>query len=517
MFRKKDILAQSDNKIENENESSSLVKSLEANIELFQSIFSDDEMLIVRKFQNKFLPAAKCCLIYFAGMVNAETINENVIQPILQNNLSEGININNLLEELQYKVIVSNNVTMVNDLNEMVSSVISGETILLVEGHAKALRISSKGWSSRAIEEPESAKVVRGPREGFTEAILTNLTLIKRKINNPDLKIKFREIGERTHTKICICYIKGLALEEILHELENRLDAIKIDAVLDSGYIQELIRDAPFSPYETVGYSERPDVIAAKLLEGRIAIVVDGSPFVLTVPFVLAESFQSDEDYYNNFIFASFNRLIRMVGVFVATGLPAVYLAIVTYHQEMLPTPLLISISSARQGVPFPSVVALFFMLLVFDVIREAATRMPTPIGQAVNIVGTLVLGQAIVEAKIVSAPVIIITAIAGIMKLLSPTALGSVIVLRLFFLLLASILGIYGYIFGMIFATLHLMNIRSFGVPFMLGLSSVKNYNGQDIWIRSPWWTMKLRPKLIGTRNLVRQSMKKTAGSKQK
>jgi spore germination protein KA len=515
MLRKKDILAQSDKKIENE--SPSLVKSLEANIELFQSIFSEDEMLIVRKFQNKFLSAAKCCLIYFAGMVNTETINENVIQPILQNNLSEGININNLLEELQYKIIASNNVNMVNDLNEMVSSVIGGDTILLIEGHAKALIISSKGWSSRAIDEPESAKVVRGPREGFTESILTNLTLIKRKINSPELKFKFREIGERTHTKISICYIEGLALEEILHELENRLDAIKIDAVLDSGYIQELIRDAPFSPYETVGYTERPDVIAAKLLEGRIAIVVDGSPFVLTVPFVLAESFQSNEDYYNNYIFASFNRLIRMVGVFVATGLPAVYLAIVTYHQEMLPTPLLISISSARQGVPFPSVVALFFMLLVFDVIREAATRMPTPIGQAVNIVGTLVLGQAIVEAKIVSAPVIIITAISGIMKLLSPTALGSVIVLRLFFLLLASILGIYGYIFGMILATLHLMNVRSFGVPFMLGLSSVKNYNGQDIWIRAPWWTMKLRPKLIGTRNLVRQSVKKAVGSKQK
>jgi spore germination protein KA len=156
-------------------------------------------------------------------------------------------------------------------------------------------------------------------------------------------------------------------------------------------------------------------------------------------------------------------------------------------------------------------------MLLVFDVIREAATRMPTPIGQAVNIVGTLVLGQAIVEAKIVSAPVIIITAVSGIMKLLSPTTLGSVIVLRLFFLILASVLGIYGYIFGMIIATLHLMNVRSFGVPFMLGLSSFKNHNGQDIWIRYPWWSMTLRPKLIGARNLVRQSMNKKIGSKPK
>ncbi|MDP4087210.1 MAG: spore germination protein [Bacillota bacterium] len=515
MIRKKNILDQ--NKNNTVEEDHILVKSLEANIEMFKNLFRDDEMLIIRKFQNKYLPTAKCCLIYLAGMVNNDLLNENVIQPILQNNLSEEIQTNHLLEELQYKIIVSNNVEMVNRFDELVATVISGDTILLLEGNDNALMISSKGWPSRSIDEPESAKVVRGPREGFTESIVTNLTLIRRKINTPDLKLKFREIGERTHTKVCICYLEGLALEEILAELEKRLDAIKIDAILDSGYIQELIRDAPFSPYETVGYSERPDVIAGKLLEGRIAVVVDGSPFVLTVPFVLAESFQSDEDYYNNFIFASFNRLLRMVGVFVATGLPAVYLAIVTFHQEMLPTPLLISISSARQGVPFPSAFALFFMLLVFDIIREAATRMPTPIGQAVNIVGTLVLGQAIVEAKIVSAPVIIITAISGIMKLLSPTALGSVIVLRLFFLLLASVLGIYGYIFGMILATLHLMNVRSFGVPFMLGLSSVKNHNGQDIWIRSPWWSMTLRPKIIGARNLVRHSMKKTPGSKPK
>jgi spore germination protein KA len=358
MIRKKNILYQSKNNIVEED--NTLVKSLGANIELFKTLFRDDKMLITRKFQNKYLPMAKCCLIYLAGMVNTYLLNENVIQPILQNNLSEEIQTTHLLEELQYKIVVSNNVNMSNHLVEMVGSLISGDTILLLEGNDNALIISSKGWPSRSIDELESAKVVRGPREGFTESILTNLTLIRRKINTPDLKLKYREIGERTHTKICICYLEGLALEEILIELEKRLDAIKIDAILDSGYIQELIRDAPFSPYETVGYSERPDVIAAKLLEGRIAIVVDGSPFVLTVPFVLAESFQSDEDYYNNFIFTSFNRLIRMVGVFVATGLPAVYLAVVTYHQEMLPTPLLISLSSSRQGVPFPSAFALF-------------------------------------------------------------------------------------------------------------------------------------------------------------
>jgi spore germination protein KA len=490
---------------------SQLKKSLDGNIELFYSLFHNDETLIVRKFQNKYLAAAKCCAIYIDGMVNTEILNENIIQPILLQNLENDINKRNLLEELQLKIIVSNNVVMSNDINKLVNSIIEGDTILFLEGNDHALIISTKGWKSRSISEPESARVVRGPKEGFTEAIMTNLTLIRRIIKNKDLKFKFKEIGVVTRTKICICYIEGLALEEILNELEKRLEGINIDAILDSGYIQEFIRDAPFSLFETVGYSERPDVVAAKLLEGRVALIVDGSPFALTVPYVFIEGLQANEDYYTNFLFASFNRLLRSAAMIVAISLPAIYLSAVAYHQELIPTPLLLSITAARQGVPFPTGLSLLVMLIIFDVIREAGIRMPSAIGQAVNIVGTLVIGQAIVEAKLVSAPVVIISAVSGIMKLLSPTTIGAIAIIRILLLLAASFMGIYGYLFGMILIIVHMMNIRSFGVPYMLGLSSLKNHNGQDIWIRSPWWTMTLRPKIIGARNLVRQSVNKT------
>lgn len=498
-----------ENSIYERNEPSSLVRNLESNIGLFARIFKGDETLKIRKFQNKYLPEAIFCVIYLDGMVNTEILNDNIIQPIMQNNLLEGISSNQLLDELQNKIILSNNVTKEQDVTKMVSSLISGDTVFLLNGYDVALIIDSIGWQSRSISEPESARVVRGPREGFTESIMTNLTLLRRIINNPDLKLKFKEIGTRTHTKTCICYIEDLASKEILIELEKRLNAIELDGILDSGYIQELIDDAPFSPFETVGYSERPDVIASKLLEGRIALIVNGSPFVLTVPFVLIEGWHANEDYYSNYIFATFNRLLRTVGVFFAMGLPAVFLAITCFHQEMLPTPLLLSISASRKGVPFPTVISLIAMLLVFDVIREAGVRMPAPIGQAVNIVGTLVLGQAAVEAKLVSAPVVIVTAFSGIMTLLSPTTIGIVVLVRFFLLILASLLGIYGYIFGMILVVLHILNIRSFGVPYLLGITSVKNHNGQDIWIRSPWWSMTLRPKIIGARNLVRQSRK--------
>ncbi|MBW7571914.1 spore germination protein [Caproiciproducens sp. AGMB10547] len=492
-------------------EKEALDNSLDNNIALFKRVFKDDETVIFREFQNKWLKAARCCIIYVDGMVNTEIVNENIIQPVLRSDLSENMESENLLKEFQSKIVVSNDVKTETAIDAIVKSVVYGDTLFLLDGYAEALVISSKGWQSRSISEPECAKVVRGPREGFTESIMVNLSLVRRKIKNSDLKFKFKEIGERTHTKTCICYIKDLASDDILSELERRLDQIDIDGIIDSGYIQELIRDAPYSPFETVGSSERPDIIAAKLLEGRIALFVDGSPFVLSVPYVVVENFQSNEDYYNNYIFGSMNRLIRGFTAVTAITVPAIFLSIVAYHQEMLPTPLLLSISASRQGVPIPTAVSLFLMLFIFDILREVGIRMPAPIGQAVNIVGALVLGQAAVEANLVSAPVVIVTALTGIMTLINMNFLSATIIFRNFLLLGASVLGIYGFFMCIVIMYLHLMSIRSFGVPYMMNVTRAKNSDGQDAWIRAPWWTMTLRPKIIAAKNLVRQSSAKS------
>ncbi|WP_411681209.1 spore germination protein [Clostridium thailandense] len=490
-----------------------LTKSLEENISIFKSIFAGDEMLIVRRIQNKYLPAAKCCVIYFEEMIKGELLNSNVIRPLLSNNLTENIAAEKLLEEIQYKVIMANNVRMVGDINQITERMIYGSVVFLLEGYDKVLVIDAKGLQARSITEPESARVVRGPKAGFTETIDLNISLIRRIIKNPSLKFKFKKIGERTHTRVCICYIEGLALQSILKELERRLDQIEIDAVLDSGYIQELIRDAPFSPFETVGYSEKPDIIAGKILEGRIAILVDGSPFVLTVPFIIVETIQASEDYYNNYIFASINRLLRATSTILSISIPSLYLAVEAYHQEMLPTPLLLSVSAGIQGVPFPTILSLIIVLAIFDLLREASVRMPAPIGQAINIVGTLILGQALVEAKLVSTIVIIITALSGILSLMNITLAGATIVIRTFLLLCTSFLGIYGFLFGIILVIIHLMNIRSFGVPYMMDTTTIKEHNFQDTWIRAPWWEMTLRPKIIGSKNLTRQLIKRNRG----
>lgn len=487
-----------------------LDKSLSNNISLFKKIFRDDEALIVRELQNKRIKAAQCCIIYIDGMVNTEIINVNIIQPVLCSDLSEDIDLDNLLEELKNKVIVSNNVILATEVDKIVSSVIDGNTLFLLEGYDKALVISSKGWQTRSISEPEASKVVRGPREGFTESIMINLSLIRRKIKTPDLKFKFQEIGERTHTRICISYIEELALESILSELTQRLNKIEIDGIIDSGYIQELIKDAPYSPFETVGSSERPDVIAAKLLEGRIAIFVDGSPFVLTVPYLVVENFQSNEDYYNNYIYANINRLIRGITAVISITIPAIFLSLVTFHQEMLPTTLLLSITASRQDVPIPTSISLFLMFLIFDILREAITRMPTHIGQAISIIGTIVLGQAAVEARLVSAPVLIITALTGIMTLINMNFIGATLIFRTILLLGASVLGIYGFFMCFILLYLHLMSIRSFGIPYMMNVTRAKDHDGQDAWIRAPWWIMTLRPKIVAAKNIVRQSSRK-------
>lgn len=484
----------------------SLTKSLEENIRLMEQIFHHDDSIIYRRLQNKSLDRLKCCIIFIDGMIDNHHVIHSVIEPLLQQDLRDLQQEKDLLEDIQHKVIEAYHVEQTGDLNKILQALCYGDVIFFLDGFDRALIIESKGWETRSITEPQSGKVLRGPRDGFTEDMITNITLLRRRIKNTSLKFRFMHIGKQTHTLICISYIEGLALDSVLVELQQRLNRIDIDGVFDSGYIQELIRDEPLSPFQTVGYSERPDKTAANMLEGRIAIIVDGSPFVLTVPYIAVETIQFNEDYYNHFLFGSFNRFLRSVAAIVTVSIPAVFLAVVTYHQEMLPTQLLISIFSSLEGVPLPTSISLFLMLIVFDVLREAGTRMPESIGQAVNIVGTLVLGQAAVEARLVSAPVVIITAVSGITTLMLPTLIDALILTRLFLLFWASMLGIYGYVFGILIVLLHLMSIRSFGVPYMMTTTRMTKNQGKDCWIRAPWWSMILRPKIIAYRNRRRQ-----------
>lgn len=462
----------------------------------------------MRQVENQADSRIRGAVLFFEGMADKETINENIIRPFVQNGSMKKSA--DLIDVLNSRVILTKNTEKTSDVGRLIESIYNGDAIFLLDGSPEALIVASTGWKTRSIEEPETERVLRGPREGFTESLTMNLSLLKRRLKTPDLKMKMQILGERSRTRACVCYLKGIVNEKILEELNLRLGRIKIDGIMDSGYIQELIRDSPYSPFKTLGSTERPDIVAAKLLEGRIAIIVDGSPAVITVPYLFIEYFQANDDYYINFIYSSIGRILRILGFLLTISVPAIYIALTTYHQEIIPTPLIMNISAAREGVPLPTIVEAVVMLIMFEILRETGLRMPMFMGQALSIVGVLVIGSAAVDARFVSAPMVIVIAFTGITGLLITKLKGAIIVVRLIFLSLTGFLGLYGYVFGVAGLLIHLFDLRSFGIPYMYNLMFLDPAQDiKDTAVRAPLWFMKYRPGLIAVdrrRNTTRR-----------
>lgn len=483
----------------------SLSSSIDKNISILKEIFKNDDTLKLRKFQNQNNPKIICCILFIDGMIDNQSINRNIIKPITESTMESSFL--SYIDLLQNQIIVSAQCEKTKDIITIVNSIIEGNTVLFLEGSKESIVIESKGWKTRSIEEPTVERALRGPREGFTESLLVNLSLIRRKVKTNDLKFKFMTLGEITNTRLSICYIEGLVREDILSTLYERLSAIKIDGALDVKYIQEYIDREPFSIFETTNNTEKPDVVVAKLLEGRVALVLDGTPVVTTLPFLFIETFQSGDDYYLNYYFASINRVLRMGGFFISISIPAIYLSLVTFHQEMIPTPLVMSVYASRLGVPLPTIFELVGLLIVFEILREAGSRMPSYIGQALSIVGALVLGTAAVDAKFVSAPIVIVVGLSGITSLVTPTLGAVTLIIKLALIPLSSILGLYGYILGMSFVLLHLLKLKSFGIPYMTNLTTFNMQSLKDTGFRAPRWYMKYRPKYIARKDPIRSN----------
>lgn len=462
-----------------------LKKGFEENIKTFQKIFEGDDGLTTRFFSNRDESKIKFCLFYIEGMVDVETANRNIIQPIIQSPMPKDFFGN--MDTILNRVILSNHAEKISGVDELVIRILRGESVLLMEHSDEAIVVCTKGWKSRPISEPEHEKTHRGPREGFVEPILVNLSLLRRRLVTPDLKIKNVVLGTESRTVVAVCYLDSIVNKQILEELFDRLSKIDIDGVLASGIIEDLIQDAPNSPFETMGSTEQPDTAASQMLDGHIIIIVDGTPTVLLLPFLFEDYFKSIEDEYINYYFATINRLIRMLSYIITTTFPAIYVAIITYHQELIPSFLLISLSAAREGIPLPTIVETIGLLIVFEIIREAGFRITLQIGQTLSILGALVLGTAAVDARIVSAPVIIIVALSGLTGLISIKTKGATIILRFILVLLAGLMGLYGLTFGIIGTILHLCSIRSFGVPYLLSYTSLNPEDIKNNYVRLP------------------------------
>lgn len=482
-----------------------ITKSLEENLKKVKEILSNSDDMIYREFNVGEKQQLKFATVYAEGLADKIIINEYVLKNLMMLARMTEPEVKNVKEKV-YELIKDGVLSVtdlkeIDDLNKAIDNILSGETILFIEKWDKAIVIASKGWPMRGISEPESDAVIRGSREGFTETMRVNTTLVRRRIRDPKFKIKQMQIGKRSKTDIAVLFIDELVNQDILKTLVYRLKEIEIDGILESGYIEQLIEDNWRSPFPQIQHTERPEKVAGALYEGKISIIVDNTPFALIVPTTFNSLMQAAEDYNERFMIASAIRILRYLAMFISILLPAIYIALLSYHPGMIPTELALYIAGNRDGVPFPAVIEAFIMEAALELLREAGIRLPGPIGATIGIVGGLVLGQAAVDAGIVSSLMVIVVAITAISAYSTPSYSFAISfrMLRFVYMSAAGFLGLYGLMLSFLITLIHLCNLKSFGIPYLAPFDynmSLKDF--KDTFIRVPLHKMKRRPAFI-------------------
>ncbi len=483
-----------------------LEETLEENLIYIESIFDKISDLVIKEFSIG--NSINTVLIYIDDLVNKADITDNILRPLMITSFNEEFEddiLNYGLEELvKRKIINLGDVRTVIDFKSIVEDILEGYGILLFEGVNKAISLNIQEKKGRSVETPEIETVVRGPKEAFVENINTNLGLIRKKIKTSNLKFERFKLGRVSKTDVVISYIEGIVDHKLVKEVKARIAEIDIDSIAESGTLEQLIEDNPFSPFPQIISTERADRAVDSLNKGRVVILVDGTPFILITPSVFVDFLQASEDYYNRFLFPTAIRLLRFIAFWIALLAPSIYVAITTFHQEMIPTSLLINIAASRAGVPFPAIVEATLMEISFEALREAGLRLPMPVGQAVSIVGALIVGEAAVQAGIVSQAMVIVVALTGIASFTVPSyAMGlGVRVFRFPIMFLAGTWGMFGITFAVLALLIHLSNLRSFGVPYLSPLVPI-NWSGlRDSIIKVPEWARNSRSPFIVKRN---------------
>lgn len=483
-------------------------RNLHINKDYLQTLFGQCSDIVIHEIQ--MINGMKLLLIKVDGLSDSSYFDELVLKPLMYGNgvnPQMGKHLLQSIEDFMQRFIPIGQTEIVTTLTDVISRTLTGETLILIDGYDEAIAVSAKKWEHRTPDEPSTEAVVRGPREGFVENIRINTALLRRRIRTPHLKMESMKIGRITKSDVVLAYIEGVVTDSVVDELRSRLKRIDTDGIIDSGYLQEFIEDEPYSFFPQIQETERPDTAAAHLLEGRCVVLADGSPFALIAPINLWGALQANEDYYQRFMPATVIRWIRYVFTAIALLFPSLYIAITTFHQEMLPTNLILSLAAAREASPFPALVEALIMEITFEALREAGVRLPKSVGQAVSIVGALVIGQAAVQAGIVSAPMVIVVSITGIANFTIPRysfALG-IRMLRFPFMILAATFGLYGIVIGLIALIGHICSIRSLGVPYVTPIAPFNAAGIKDTLYRAPWFLMNRRPRTMGYQNSER------------
>ncbi|GIM28223.1 spore germination protein [Clostridium polyendosporum] len=469
-----------------------LSDSLVENLNTIRSDLGNSSDIVIREFIIGEEEKVKAAVIYVDGLIDKDFVQKFILKTLMIEIRKVDLRGICSREKGWFQILKDFSISVADikeaeDMDSLYLSLLSGDTIILIDYSNKAFLASSRGWQGRGIEEPTSQSLIKGPKEGFTETLRTNTALIRRRIKDTNLRIETVVVGKRSKTEVVIAYINGLADDKVVNEVKSRINQIDVDYVIGSSAIEELIQDSKYSPYPTIYNTERPDSLSAGILEGRVGIIVDGTPFAMLVPALFIHFFQSSEDYYIGSLTGSFKRVLRYSAYFLTLLTPGTLVALLSFHHEMMPTTLFISIAAQRAAVPFPISIEVMLLEVMFEVLREAAVRMPRLVGPTISIVGALVLGQAAVEAGIFSSITIIVIAVTGIASNMSSTInMGfSVAMLRFIFIFLGATFGIPGIAIGSFINIFHLCALKSFGTPYLSYLAPFNAPAQRDTIIR--------------------------------
>ncbi|MEC0182405.1 spore germination protein [Paenibacillus peoriae] len=486
---------------------SKITGDYDADLKSIQAAIGENSDVHFREFMAKKFHA-RSMLIFIEGMQDEELMNKQVLQVLMfegEHEQSDSISGSLIKESLMPLTQISE----VADMEKLYESILLGYTALVIEGMQEALLVGSPNGSIRSVNEPTSEALLRGPRIGFTEVLSENTSMLRRQGLNKNLEIKKFQVGSRIRKDLVIAYIKDIVNPDLLEEVNHRISKIDMDFLAESGYVEQLIEDDYLSPFQQVHNTERPDRVINALLEGKIAILLDGTPFALIVPVTFSMLLQSPEDYYERWIPGSLLRLLRFFGAFIALLGPALYISFISFHPGLIPTKLVISIIQTRQGVPFPSVIEVMILEISIEILREAGIRLPKPIGPAMGIVGGLVIGDAAVNAGIVSPFLVIVVSVTAISSFSIPSYSAgiSLRLLRFVGMLFAAVLGMFGTILFFLLICIHMTKLKSFGVPYVTPFSPMRASDWKDVYIRAPISLMKRRPIMMKTRQSKRKS----------
>lgn len=471
-----------------------VASGVQANTTHVANVLASDD-LVRRELPQAAVP---CSLLYIDNLVEEGSVYDFIISPLTSYQPQKREKVTS--EQFIARVEVSS-IERHTHMDKVIEALLTGQVVLFLEGSSTAYTLAVAGGKKRNVEEPASQLVIHGPREGFVEVLAVNTALIRAKVRHPDVRVKKMTVGKVTRTKIAVVYMAHVVNRDVLSEVLRRLENVTANKILDSGMLGELIGERKYTPFPTIQSTERPDVAAADVSDGRVVIVVDGSPFALIAPATFISFFQAAEDYYERFDLATFIRIIRVIAFAIALGLPALYIAVTTFHQELIPTDLLISLLAQREGVPFPAFLEALLMETIFEILREAGIRMPRPIGPAVSIVGAIVIGESAVRAGLVSSAIVIVVSLTAIASFIAPyySFGGTIRMLRFLLMVLAATAGLFGMAVFFVALLIHLCALQSMGQPYFAPIAPFDWLQQKDTLFRFPlrWSKTSLYKKL--------------------